>query len=88
MRAGFEALTEGSQDIWGEVSASVRVPSYASWERPLVFIVFNGVFSPIGISDPFHVTNDEGHGTAAPGGSPTRGSSARPCETTTSTCMH
>ena len=60
MRAGFEALTEASQEIWGEVSASVRVPSYASWERPLVFIVFNGVFSPIGISDPFHVTNDEG----------------------------
>ena len=60
MRAGFEALTEASQDIWGEVSASVRVPSYANWERPLVFIVFNGVFSPIGISDPFHVTNDEG----------------------------
>ncbi|MCY4397837.1 MAG: DUF5818 domain-containing protein [Gemmatimonadetes bacterium] len=60
MRAGFEALTEASQDIWGEVSASVRVPSYANWERPLVFIVFNGVFSPIGISDPFHVTNEEG----------------------------
>ena len=60
MRAGFEALAEASQEIWGEVSASVRVPDYASWERPLVFIVFNGVFSPIGISDPFHVTNDEG----------------------------
>ncbi len=60
MRAGFEALAEGTQEIWGEVSATVTVPGYANWERPLVFIVFNGVFSPIGISDPFHVTNEDG----------------------------
>ena len=60
MRAGFEALAEGTQDIWGEVSATVRIPAYATWERPVVFIVFNGNFSPIGISDPFHVTNEEG----------------------------
>ncbi|MYD13631.1 MAG: hypothetical protein F4X00_08435 [Gemmatimonadetes bacterium] len=60
MRAGFEALGEGEQQMWGEVSATVRVPGYASWERPLVFIIFNGIFSPIGISDPFHVTNDDG----------------------------
>ena len=60
MRAGFEALAEGTQEIWGEVSATVKVPSYANWQRPLVFIVFNGVFSPIGISDPFHVTDENG----------------------------
>lgn len=60
MRAGFEALGEGEQQMWGEVSATVRVPRYASWERPLVFIIFNGIFSPIGISDPFHVTNEDG----------------------------
>ena len=60
MRAGFEALAEGTQEIWGEVSATVRIPDYANWERPIVFIVFNGVFSPIGISDPFHVTNEDG----------------------------
>ena len=60
MRAGFEALAEGTQEIWGEVSATVTVPGYADWARPLVFIVFNGVFSPIGISDPFHVTNEDG----------------------------
>jgi len=60
MRAGFEALAEGTQDVWGEVSATVKVPSYANWTRPLVFIVFNGIFSPIGISDPFHVTDDDG----------------------------
>ncbi len=60
MRAGFEALAEGTQEIWGEVSATVKVPRYANWQRPLVFIVFNGVFSPIGISDPFHVTDENG----------------------------
>ncbi len=60
MRAGFEALAEGTQEMWGEVSATVRIPDYATWERPLVFIVFNGIFTPIGISDPFHVTNGEG----------------------------
>ena len=60
MRAGFEALAEGTQEMWGEVSATVRIPDYATWERPLVFIVFNGIFSPIGISDPFHVTNEQG----------------------------
>ena len=60
MRAGFEALGEGEQQMWGEVSATVRVPRYATWERPLVFIIFNGIFSPIGISDPFHVTGEDG----------------------------
>ncbi len=60
MRAGFEALAEGTQQIWGEVSATVTVPDYANRERPLVFILFNGIFSPIGISDPFHVTDEEG----------------------------
>jgi len=60
MRAGFEALAEGTQDVWGEVSATARIPGYATWERPLVFIVFNGNFSPIGISDPFHVTDENG----------------------------
>ena len=59
MRAGFEALAEGSQEIWGEVSATVRIPQYATWERPVVFIIFNGIFSPIAVSDPFHVTNEE-----------------------------
>lgn len=60
MRAGFEALAEGTQGVWGEVSATARIPAYATWERPLVFIVFNGNFSPIGISDPFHVTDEGG----------------------------
>ena len=57
---GFEELAEVPQGQWGEVEASVRVPAYATWERAVVFIIFNGIFSPIGISDPFHVTNADG----------------------------
>lgn len=59
--AGFEALGEGSQTEFGEVSASVRIPESASWDKPLIVIIFNGNFSPTGLSRPFHVTNEEGH---------------------------
>ena len=57
---GWEELAEVPQGALGEVSATVAIPDFATWDRPLVFIVFNGVFSPIGISDPFHVTDEEG----------------------------
>ena len=57
---GWEALAEATQGALGEVSATVQVPDFATWDRPLVFIVFNGIFSPIGISDPFHVTREDG----------------------------
>lgn len=60
MRSGFEARAEGKQEMWGEVSATVSIPQYAKWDRPLVVIIFNGVFSPIAYSDPFHVTNSDG----------------------------
>ena len=60
MRSGFEARAEGKQEMWGEVSASVSIPRYATWDRPLVVIIFNGVFSPIAYSDPFHVTTEDG----------------------------
>ncbi len=60
MRSGFEARAEGRQEMWGEVSATVSIPRYATWDRPLVVIIFNGVFSPIAYSDPFHVTTAEG----------------------------
>ena len=60
MRSGFEARAEGRQEMWGEVSATVSIPEYATWNRPLVVIIFNGVFSPIAYSDPFHVTTEDG----------------------------
>lgn len=58
--AGFETLTQSTQGEWGEISASVRIPLSARWDQPLFLIIFNGNFSPTGISDPFHVTNADG----------------------------
>jgi len=57
---GFEELGDASQDEWGEVFASVQIPESATWERPLIFIIFDGNFRPTGLSDPFHVTNAQG----------------------------
>lgn len=57
---GWEELAEVPQGELGEVSATVAIPEFARWDQPLVFIVFNGIFSPIAISDPFHVTDQDG----------------------------
>lgn len=60
MQKGFEALVEAEQGEWGEIAVRVTVPSEWTWDQPLVFIAFNAVFAPIGMSDPFHVTDQEG----------------------------
>ena len=60
IHAGFETLAEGAQGEWGDMSGEIRIPESASWDRPLYVIALNGVFSPIGLSNPFHVTNEEG----------------------------
>lgn len=60
MNAGFEALAEAQQGQWGEIAVRVQVPQTTSWDRPIVFIAFNAVFAPIGLSDPFHVTDADG----------------------------
>lgn len=57
---GFEELGRAEQGEFGEVGGTLTVPATASWERPLVFIIFNGNFAPTGLSDPFHVTNGAG----------------------------
>ncbi len=57
---GFEELAQTVQGEFGEVGASVTVPEAATWDRPLVFIMFNGNFAPTGLSDPFHVTSPDG----------------------------
>jgi hypothetical protein len=57
---GFEELGEARQGEFGEVGATVTIPETATWDRPLVFIIFNGNFAPTGLSDPFHVTNEDG----------------------------
>ena len=58
--SGFEALGEAQQQEWGEVGGTLTVPDYATWDRALVVIIFNGNFVPTGLSDPFHVTNELG----------------------------
>ena len=60
LHAGFETLGQAAQGEWGDITASVQIPIDASWERPLYVIALDGVFSPMGISPPFHVTNDRG----------------------------
>ena len=64
--SGFEALGEAQQQEWGEVDGTLTVPEYATWDRALLVIIFNGNFVPTGLSDPFHVTNQDGliHRTA------------------------
>lgn len=59
-RTGFEALMEVPQGMWGDIAADLTVPPDAPWDRAIVFVAFNAIFSPIGLSDPFHVVNDEG----------------------------
>ena len=58
--AGFETIGEAWQGEWGDVEATVRIPANTSWERPIFLIAFNAIFAPIGISEPFHVTDEEG----------------------------
>ncbi|MDE2661792.1 MAG: hypothetical protein OXI39_02155 [Gemmatimonadota bacterium] len=57
---GFEELGTGAQGEFGEIGATVHVPETATWDRAVVFIIFNGNFAPTGLSDPFHVTDEAG----------------------------
>ena len=59
-RTGFEALFEVQQGMWGDIAAELTVPPSAPWDRAIVFVAFNAIFSPIGLSDPFHVVNEDG----------------------------
>lgn len=57
---GFESLAEAPQGELGEISVDVRIPPTAPVDRAVVFVAFNAIFSPIGMSDPFHVTDRNG----------------------------
>ncbi len=59
-REGFETLSEVAQGEWGDISGTIRIPETAPWDRAIVVVALNAIFSPIGISDPFHVTNTDG----------------------------
>jgi hypothetical protein len=59
-RAGFEALDEAEQAMYGEVSATLTIPETAPWDRAVLLVAFDANFAPIGFSDPFHVTRQDG----------------------------
>jgi len=59
-RTGFEALAEGEQGMWGEVSGTIAIPETAPYDRALLIVAFDAIFAPIGLSDPFHVTRPDG----------------------------
>lgn len=59
-RTGFEALAEGDQGMWGEVSGIITIPETAPYDRALMIVAFDAIFAPIGLSDPFHVTRPDG----------------------------
>lgn len=59
-RTGFEALFEVPQGMWGDIETELTVPPSAPWDRAIVFVAFNAIFSPIGLSEPFHVVNENG----------------------------
>jgi hypothetical protein len=59
-RTGFESVFDAKQQMFGEVSATITIPDTAPWDRAVVLIVFDAVFAPIGISDPFHVIGPTG----------------------------
>jgi hypothetical protein len=59
-RAGFEALHEAEQGMWGEVSGTITIPETAPWNRAVLLVAFDAIFAPIGLSEPFHVTRPDG----------------------------
>lgn len=59
-RSGFESLYEATQLDLGEIEVTLPIPSAVSRERAIVFVAFNAVFSPIAMSKPFHVTDEQG----------------------------
>ncbi len=59
-RTGFEALYEAEQGMWGEVSGTITIPETAPWDRAVLLVAFDAIFAPIGLSEPFHVTREDG----------------------------
>lgn len=59
-RTGFEALFTAEQGMWGEVSGTIVIPETAPWDRAVLLVAFDAIFAPIGLSEPFHVTREDG----------------------------
>jgi hypothetical protein len=59
-RLGFEAFHNLMTGMDGKFAVDVEVPQWARWDRPHTFIAFDIYFRPMALSDPFHVTNEDG----------------------------
>jgi hypothetical protein len=59
-RSGFESLYEATQLDLGTISVTLPIPEEVGWDRAIVFVAFNAIFSPIAMSKPFHVTDGDG----------------------------
>src|SRR5688572_14670042 len=59
-RVGFEVLNEVLSDDKGVFADTIRIPEWASINRPVMLIVFDFYFNPLAISSAFQVTDVNG----------------------------
>jgi hypothetical protein len=59
-RVGFEVLKEVLSDEKGEFADTIKIPEWASTNRPVMLIVFDFYFNPLAISSAFQVTDANG----------------------------
>ena len=59
-RVGFEVLKEVLSDDKGVFSDTIKIPEWASTNRPVMLIVFDFYFNPLAISSAFQVTDANG----------------------------
>lgn len=59
-RSGFEVLAPLLTTPQGEISESVTIPEWATWDRSHAFIVMDVYFQPLAMSELFYVTNAQG----------------------------
>jgi hypothetical protein len=59
-RVGFEVLKEVLSNDKGEFADTIKIPEWASTNRPVMLIVFDFYFNPLAISSAFQVTDANG----------------------------
>jgi hypothetical protein len=59
-RVGFEVLKEVLSDDKGVFADTIKIPEWASVNRPVMLIVFDFYFNPLAISSAFQVTDANG----------------------------
>ena len=60
IRFGFEELVQALTSNRGEIELTAEIPTWARNDLAHFFIVFDFYFVPIALSDPFHVTDQDG----------------------------